>query len=325
MEGHSIVLGKTGLRVSRLCFGTWQLSPRFWGEISKAEAAAAMKTAFDLGINFFDTADAYGDGLAESVLGQVIRELPRDQLIIATKVFNHFCPDGTRYPDLSPAHIKERCEASLGRLNIDFIDLYLLHFYDQLTPLELIAETMDNLRTQGKIRHYGVSNFNVEELRAAAAAGNFSVLQTAYSLIQTDAEQSLFPFCRSQGIAVMAYSPLHKGLLSGKYKGAETFSDFRKHHPDFQAERFRMLTKAVASLAPLADRYGMTIYQLVLTATLSHPAIQTAVVGVKNSAQIREAAGVLGRQIERQDYFKIRQALNISSPPKIKDARGTVK
>ena len=325
MEGHSILLGKTGLRVSRLCFGTWQLSPRFWGDLPKAEVADAMRTAFDLGINFFDTADAYGDGLAESVLGEVVQDFPRDQFIIATKVFNHFRPDGTRYPDLSPAHIKERCEASLGRLKIDTIDLYLLHFYDQLTPLDVVAETMENLRSQGKIRHYGVSNFNVEELRAAAAAGDFSVLQTAYSLIQTDAEQSLFPFCRSQGIAVMAYSPLHKGLLSGKYKGAETFSDFRQHHPDFQGERFMTLAKAVAGLAPLADRYGMTIYQLVLAATLSHPAIHTAVVGIKNGAQIREAAGVLGRQIERQDYFKIRQVLSISTPAKIKDAGGTVK
>ena len=130
-ETH-IVLGKSGLRVSQVCFGTWQLSPRFWGDLPKSEVAAAIRTAYDLGINFFDTADAYGDGLAETVLGETLRDVPRDKVVIATKVFNHFNPDGSRYPDLSPAHIVERCDASLKRLRTDYIDLYLLHLYDQL-------------------------------------------------------------------------------------------------------------------------------------------------------------------------------------------------
>lgn len=325
MNSPFVTLGKSGLRVSRISFGTWQLSPRFWGEVPPAQFSAAVRTAYDLGVNFFDTADAYGDGLAESVLGETLSDYPRDRVVIATKVFNHYNPDGTRYPDLSNAHIVERCEASLKRLRTDYIDLYLLHFYDQLTPLAEVAGTMERLRSQGKIRHYGVSNFSIEELRSAAAAGNFAVLQPPYSLVNTDAEQALFPFCLAHDIGVMAYSPLHKGLLTGKYKGTETFTDFRAHHPDFQGERFRALAGAVQDLSPIAARYGLTLYQLVLAATLTHPAIQSAVVGIKTGDQIREAVGALAKTIERPDYFAIRRILNPAAQAKIKDAGGAVK
>lgn len=325
MAGHFITLGRTGLKVSRICFGTWQLSPRFWGDVPSAQVSEAVRTGYDLGINFFDTADAYGDGLAESVLGETLRAFPRDMVVIATKVFNHYNPDGTRYPDLSPAHIREQCEASLTRLRTDYIDLYLLHFYDQLTPLAEVAGAMESLKAQGKIRHYGVSNFNIEELRAAVAAGNFAVLQPPYSLISAEAEQALFPLCLTHEIGVMVYSPMHKGLLTGKYRGTETFVDFRRHHPDFQGERFRMLAGAVRNLAPMAARYGMTIYQLVLAATLTHPAIHAAVVGIKTSDQIREAVGATAKAIDRPDYFAIRQTLNPAAQVKIKDAGGIVK
>ncbi len=324
MAGLFVTLGKTGLRVSRVCFGTWQLSPRFWGDVPAGQVVRAVKAAYDLGINFFDTADAYGDGLAESVLGEALRGFPRDKVIVATKVFNHYNPDGSRYPDLSPAHIVERCEASLGRLRTDYIDLYLLHFYDQLTPLSEVAGIMETLKAQGKIRHYGVSNFGVEELRAALAAGNFAVLQPPYSLISTEAEAALFPLCLRHDVGVMVYSPMHKGLLTGKYTGDEKFDDFRKHHPDFQGERFRTLAGAVRDLAPLAARYGATIYQLVLAATLTHPAVHAAVVGIKTEAQIREAVGALEKTIDRPDYFAVRQRLNPATA-KIKDAGGTVK
>ena len=325
MNKSTIILGKTRLSVSRVALGTWQLSPRFWGDVPTPQVAEAMRTAFDLGLNFFDTADAYGDGLAESVLGETLQAVPRDRVVIATKVFNHYVPDGTRYPDLSSAHIRERCEDSLRRLRTDFIDLYLLHFYDQLTPLPLVAETMEVLKAQGKIRHYGVSNFNIEELRAAVAAGNFAVLHPPYSLINLEAEQLLFPFCLAHDIGIMVYSPLHKGLLTGKYQGTEIFTDFRKYHPDFQGERFRRIAEAVQGLAPLANQYGTSIYQLVLAATLTHPAIHVAIIGVKTSDQVREAVGAMEKRIDRPDYFRIRQILNFAAPPKIKDAGGTIK
>jgi aryl-alcohol dehydrogenase-like predicted oxidoreductase len=320
-----IIFGATGLRVSPLCFGTWQLSPRFWGEQSKADAQAAMRTAFDAGINFFDTADAYGDGLAETVLGEFLAGVPRDQAIVATKVYNHFNPDASRYPDLSPAHIEERCDASLRRLKIETIDLYLLHFFDQLTPLAAIAETLEKLKAKGKIRCYGVSNHTVEQFRAARRFGRFDAVQPPYSLVETGIEADLLPYCQAENAGVMIYSPMHKGLLTGKYAGTETFTDFRANHPDFQGERFRSITAAVQGLRPMAQKYGLTLYQLILAATLMHPAIQVAVVGIKAPAQIAEAIGAMGKTLERKDYHAIRTALTIGQSTRIKDAGGKAK
>ncbi len=320
---ENVILGSSGLSVSPVSFGTWQLSPRFWGDQSKEQAMAAMKCAFDLGVNFFDTADAYGDGYAETVLGEALKELPRKDLVICTKWFNHFNPDASRYPDLSPQHLRERCDASLQRLGIDTIDLCLLHMFDPLTPLEEVAETLGDLRHQGKIRAFGVSNHNVEQLRAQRKYAAYSVIQPAYSLIEPGIEADLLPFCQAENIGVMVYSPMHKGLLTGKYNGNETFDDFRANHPDFQGGRFRHLCQCVQNLRPIADGYGLTIYQLVLAATLMHPGIQAAICGIKTPDQIREAAGAVGHTISREDYFTIRKTLN--PPTKVADASGSRK
>ena len=322
---NRIIFGATGLEVSPICFGTWQLSPRFWGEQSKADVLAAMSKALEAGINFFDTADAYGDGYAETVLGEFLAGKDRESVVICTKVFNHFNPDGSRYPDLTPAHIRQRCELQLQRMGLDTIDLYLIHLPDPLTPLGAIAETMDELKQQGKIRSYGVSNHTVEQLRAQRHFGAYDAIQPCYSLVDPKIESDLIPYCQAQNVGVMIYSPMHKGLLTGKYRGSETFTDFRKHLPDFQGERFRSIANAVQSLTPLAKKHNLSIYQLVLTATLMHPGIDVAVVGIKNKAQIEEAIGVLGQKITREDCFAVRMALAVDGATKIKDAGGTQK
>jgi aryl-alcohol dehydrogenase-like predicted oxidoreductase len=320
-----VIFGATGLSVSPVCFGTWQLSPRFWGPQPEDEMLRAMTAAYEGGINFFDAADAYGDGLAETVLGKFLAGVPRDEVVVATKVFNHFNPDASRYPDLSPAHVVARCEASLRRLGVEAIDLYLLHFYDQLTPLAAITETLDTLQAQGKIRAYGVSNFTTEQLRAARAFGAYDATQPPYSLLDTGIENDLLPYCQANNVGVMTYSTMHKGLLGGKYTGEETFSDFREHHPDFQGERFRGITTAVRGLQLMADGYGLTIYQLILSATLMHPSIQVGVIGCKTAAQACEAAGAMGKTVSRPDYFAIRAALAGEAAKKVRDAGGKVK
>lgn len=317
-----IVFGATGLEVSPICFGTWQLSPRFWGEQSKTDVLAAMNTAFDAGINFFDTADAYGDGYAETVLGEFLTEKSRETVVICTKVFNHFNPDGSRYPDLSPAHIRQRCDLQLQRMGVETIDLYLLHMFDPLTPLADVAETMDSLKKQGKIRSYGVSNHTLEQLRAQRHFGAYDAAQPRYSLIDTNIESDLLPYCEAENIGVMVYSPMHKGLLTGKYTGSETFGDFRKYLPDFQGERFRAIAAAVQGLGPLAKKYHLSTYQLVLAATLMHPGIDVAIVGIKNPHQITEAIGAMSKTISREDYFTVRKALAVNGVSKIQDASG---
>lgn len=320
-----IELGRTGLSVSPVSFGTWQLSPRFWGEQSKEDAIAAMKVAYERGINFYDTADAYGDGYAETVLGEALKDLPRDELVITTKFFNHFNPDGSRYPDLSPEYLTERCEASLKRMEIETVDVCLLHLFDQLTPFADIAETLEKLRNQGKIRVIGVSNHNVEQFRAQRCFGPYDVIQPPYSLVDPSIEDDLLPYCQSENIGVMVYSPMHKGLLTGKYTGTETFDDFRRNHPDFQGDRFKALCDAVASLRLMAEGYGLTVYQLILAATLMHPAVHVAICGIKTPEQIEEAAGAMGKGISREDYFAVRKTLALGQGAKIVDAKGVRK
>ena len=308
-----VQLGRSGLQVSPISFGTWQLSPRFWGEQPAEEISQAIRRAFDGGVNLFDTADAYGDGHAETVLGEAIADLPRDQLVITTKVLNRFKPDGSRTPDLTAENIAARCEVSLKRMRIDTIDLYLLHGFDPLTPCEETAQALDRLRAQGKIRAYGVSNHSVEQFRAQRRFGDYAVVQPPYSLIAPAGEDDLLPYCQAEGLGVMIYSPLHKGLLSGKYRGHESFTDFRANHPDFQSERFVELCARVQSLAPIAERYGLSIYQLVLAATLQHPSIHTAICGIKSSAQIEEAIGAAGTVLSREDLSAARSAVGPGS------------
>ena len=201
-----VVLGESGLSVSPVAFGTWQLSPRFWGEQSREEAVAAMRLAFDRGINFYDTAEAYGDGYAETVLGEAIAELPRDEVVVTTKVFNHFNDDGSRYPDLSPEHIAARCDLSLSRLGVDCIDLYLLHMYDPLTPLAEIAGALAKLQEQGKVRCVGLSNHTVEQCRAQRRCGPYGVVQPAYSLVEPAGETDLLPYCQAEGLGVILWA-----------------------------------------------------------------------------------------------------------------------
>jgi aryl-alcohol dehydrogenase-like predicted oxidoreductase len=311
MENHRIQLGRSGLEVSSICYGSWQLSPRFWGDQSHETLQQAMRRAFELGINFYDTADAYGDGVAEQVMGVALKDLPRDQVVVATKAYWHFFPDGRRYPDLSSEYLIAACEASLKRLDTDYIDLYQCHFFDPLTDPAEIAEAMATLQRQGKIRCYGASNWNPEQLRLAEASGcRFDTQQPPYSLIGRGIEEELLPYCLANDIGVLVYSPLHKGLLSGKYKGMETFADLRETNADFTGERFSMLCERVGRLAEIADGYGMTTVQLVLAATLMHPAIHCAIVGIKRISDVEDAAAAMGKSLSREDYFKIRALLS---------------
>ncbi len=299
----------SGLTVSPICFGTWQLSPRFWGEQPKEVVVAAMRRAFEVGVNFYDTADAYGDGYAETVLGEAISVLPRDEIVVATKVYHHFYPDGRRHPDLSRDYVLAECDASLKRLGTSYIDLYQCHAFDPATPIAETAEALDQLRRAGKIRAYGMSNFTAEQTSLAIESGDFTTMQPKYNLMQREAENDVLPLCKANAVGVLAFSPLFNGLLTGKYAGTGTFTDFRSNVPAFQGERFRELAARVRSIEPIAGGYGLSITQLVLAVTLQNPMIDCAIVGIKTAQHIEEAAAVMGRKVSREDFHRVRQEL----------------
>lgn len=306
---NRVRLGRSGLEVSPICYGSWQISPKFWGEIPAGQFITAIRRAFEVGVNFYDTADAYGDGLAEKVMGEALAPLPRDKIVVATKLYWHFYEDGRRHPDLSGKYIIEECENSLRRLKMDYIDLYQLHAFDPLTPLDETTEAMEKLRQAGKIRCYGVSNFTVEQTRWALRFGDYATSQPQYSLLDRQIESDLLPYCAAEDIGVLVFSPLARGLLTGKFDGTETFTDLRKNNPRLQGQKFKDLAAAVRSLRPIAEKYDMSIVQLTLAATLAHPAVHCAIVGIKNAEQIEQAAGAMGKTIDREDYFAIRDAI----------------
>jgi len=302
-------LGRTGFLVSPICFGCWQMGQTYWGRQPEEQLIAAVHAAVDAGINFFDNADAYGDGEAERILGRALKGLARDKLIIATKVYHHFYPDGHRHPDLSEPYILQECDASLARLGLDYIDLYQVHAYDPFTPLEETARAMEKLKKAGKIRAYGVSNFTVEQLRAAREFGEFETLQPSFNLLEPDIEDDLLPYCHKEHIGVLVYSPLLRGLLTGKFKGDETFSDLRAHDERFKGEKFKALIAKVERLRPIAAAKGCTVTQLSLAATVATQGIHCAIVGIKNAEQAREAAGAADVTLTREEYHAVRRAL----------------
>jgi aryl-alcohol dehydrogenase-like predicted oxidoreductase len=302
-------LGGSELKVTPVCYGSWQLSPKFWGDQPKEVMIKAMRRAFEVGVNFYDTANAYGDGLSETVMGEALKALPRDEIVVATKVFAHFFPDGHRYGDLSKEFILSECDASLKRLQMEYIDLYQCHSYDYSSPVEETAEAMDALVKAGKVRAYGMSNFSVEQMRLARKCGNFTTLQPRYNLLERDAERDLLPFCHAEDIGTLVYSPLAKGLLTGKYKGKEKFDDFRGRLEMFKGEKFKDLCERIGNLQPLAEKYELSITQLVIAATLQHPFIDVAIIGIKQPSHIEDAAAAMGRTLTREDYWEVRNTV----------------
>jgi len=308
-QAARVIFGRTELRVSPVCYGSWQASPVFWGTQSKEHLNNAMRHAFDRGINFFDTADAYGDGRAETILGEALHGLPRDNLVLCSKVGHHFYPDGKRHPDLSGDYLRRACDATLRRMQTDYLDIYLLHLPTPLLDPSDTTSALDSLKQQGKIRHYGLSNFTVEQFRMMRSFGDYAVCQPEYNLLDNEAEQELLPYCQAENIGVMVYSPLARGLLTGKYAGNETFSDHRADIPRFQGKSFGILCEKVGHLRRIAETNDLTIPQLILAATRMHPAVHCTIVGVKTSEQIEEAAGAMNNVLSVEDYYTVRAML----------------
>jgi aryl-alcohol dehydrogenase-like predicted oxidoreductase len=306
-----IKLGRTDLNVSPICFGCWQMGQSYWGKVPETDLKEAVQRAIELGVNFFDNADAYVDGLAEEILGRALQGTKRVDLVIATKVFHHWHEDQDhwRHGDLSHDYIIWECEQSLKRLKTDYIDLYQAHSSDPLAHPEETARAFEELKKSGKVRWTGCSNYSVEQLRTALQFGHIDTLQPRYNLFQTDIEKDLLPLCLANNIGVLVYSPLCHGLLTGKYTGEETFTDLRENNSMFQDEEFRKNVEKVNKVKEIAKGLGKSVVQTILAATVAHPAVHCAIAGIKRPEQIEDAAGAMGLKIDRQTYYKIRQAI----------------
>jgi aryl-alcohol dehydrogenase-like predicted oxidoreductase len=294
------ILGKSGLEVSRIAFGTWQLGGD-WGSTDAVAATHAIRRAADKGVTFFDTAQAYGFGRSERLLAAALRPLPREQLVLATKGGLRPTASGV-VRDASAGWLREGVHASLRALNTDYIDLYQLHWPDPATPVEDTAEQLAKLVADGKIRHVGVSNFDVAQMEAFGATLPVEALQPPYHLFRRDIETDVLPYTSAQNIGVLVYGPLAHGLLSGRLAPDTKFApdDWRSRNPMFHGGAYERNLRAVAGLRRLAvEELGITLAQLAIAWTLANPTVHVAIVGTRNPDHIDEA--LLAADIELDD------------------------
>src|SRR5437870_9803160 len=263
-------LGTQGLEVSVVGLGCMGMS-EFYGTADEGEAVATVNRALDLGVTFLDTADMYGVGANERLVGKAIADR-RDRVVLATKFGNVRAPDGTWLGRSGkPDYVHSACDASLERLGIDTIDLYYQHRVDPDTPIEDTVGAMKELVDAGKVRYLGLSEAAPETIRRAHAVHPISALQTEYSLWSRDPEDAILPTIRELGIGFVAYSPLGRGFLSGRFQSPDDFAedDFRRHHPRFQGENFEKNLELVERVKEIADEKGVTPGQLALAWVLS--------------------------------------------------------
>jgi len=299
------LLGNTGLRVSELCFGAMTFGQGFFGigELEQEASTDLVKHALDGGINFFDTADVYCRGQSEQILGRALKDLGvrRDEIVLATKVrsaMSDAAAQGTgdmNNVGLSRKHIIASCEASLKRLGTDHIDLYQIHGWDNLTPLEETMRALDDLVRDGKVRYIGCSNLAAWQVVTAngiakARGGTpFCSLQAHYSIVSRDLELDLLPMCRHQGVGVMVWSPLSGGFITGKYRrGQDDPEGSRRKTFDFPPIDRERGYDIIDLLDRLAKEKDSTIPRLALSWLLHQDGVSTLIVGAKKLQQLED-------------------------------------
>ncbi|MBT4512997.1 MAG: aldo/keto reductase [Chloroflexi bacterium] len=293
------------MELSRIGFGCWQLGGHGWGNVSEQEMVYAVHKAIDLGINLFDTAPVYGLGHSEELLGKTLGAKRKD-VIIATKLGLTWKKDGTfrKFNDCSQRNIEREINMSLKRLQTDYVDLYQIHWPDPNTPIEETFFALEKLRQEGKVRHFGCCNFNLELLKKASKYGQIETLQLRYNLIERRAERALMPFCISNGISVISYSSLADGLLSGKYTSNSIFGtdDHRSHDQYFTKESLSENMIFVEKVKLVAKHLSKTPSQIALRWVLENPAVTTALVGIKSVSQIEENSIASNFALSESDF-----------------------
>jgi len=307
-------LGSSGLSLSALGVGTWEIGNTAYGHTNDGEASAAVQRALDLGITTFDTAPAYGQGAAETLLGKALGRR-RDEVVLISKCGLTWQERAGGFDwrrDASPARIQTEIDESLRRLGTDWLDVYLVHWPDPETPVAETASAMTDIIRAGKARCAGISNVTREQLNTFHQLCPVSVVQLGYNLFDRRIEESLLPYCREQGISVMAYGALCYGLLTGSFTSQTRFdpTDWRAEGRAFgldlfTPENFAANIAVVDALRPLAAKLGKTLPQLALNWLVNRPGIVAGLTGVRKPAEIDDNAGALGWRLTAPDLDAI--------------------
>jgi aryl-alcohol dehydrogenase-like predicted oxidoreductase len=293
-------LGRTGLNVSSICLGTMTWGGKgFWEVIGKLDvrsAEAQLKVALDAGVNFIDTANVYHEGTSEEILGQALRslEVPRHEVVIATKVRSR-TGKGPNQVGLTRSHIVHQLEESLRRLQLDFIDLYQIHGFDPLTPMDETLRALDDLVRHGKVRYLGISNHAAWQIMKALglsqqhALARFESVQAYYTIAGRDLEREVIPLCRDQQLSVLVWSPLAGGLLSGKFqRDAAGPEQARRSQFDFPPVDRERAFACVDAMRPIAEAHGCTVARVAQAWLLQQPAVTSIIVGAKTEEQLAD-------------------------------------
>lgn len=310
------LLGKTGIRVSELCMGTMT----FGREADMAESTAMFRRCREAGVNFFDCANVYAGGESERILGKLIAD-SRPEVIITSKVYFPVGPDPNAH-GLSCRHIKNQVEASLKRLNTDYIDVYYLHHFDECVALEESLRTVEDLVRQGKIICAGASNFSAWQFEKALGIevsrgwSPLTCIQPMYNLIKRQAEVEILPMALHENVAVVTYSPLAGGLLSGKYQG-ETPQPGRFDSDEMYRSRYRGSEEISFLFKDLAKNLGFNPVSLAVAWVAHHPAVTCPIIGARNAGQLEASLGAL--DIDMTEDLHARLCALSAAPPTATD------
>ncbi|QIP16659.1 aldo/keto reductase [Spirosoma aureum] len=320
-------LGNSNLNISVITFGAWAAGGWMWGGTEKKEAIKAIQASYDAGVTSIDTAPIYGQGLSEEIVGEAIRDIPRDNVQLLTKYGMRWdLPRGDFamkskntegkpidiYKYAGKESIIKECEDSLKRLGTDYIDLYQIHWPDKTTPIQETMEAVSLLIEQGKVLYAGVCNYNADQLVEASKYMNLVSDQVPYSMVKRSLEKEDLLYCREHNLSILAYSPLERGLLTGKMKPGYTFApdDHRGSLYFFTDENLRRVNAFLETITPLARDKQVTIGQLVLKWTLEQPGITIALVGARNEKQALENVAAADVELTLSEIEFITNQLN---------------
>jgi aryl-alcohol dehydrogenase-like predicted oxidoreductase len=311
-------LGNSELAFTTIGIGTWAIGGgdwRFgWGPQDESEAIAAVVHGVERGINWIDTAAVYGGGRSEELVGKALKQLdPARKPYVATKCGRFIQPDAAIIGRLTGDSVRAECEASLRRLGIESIDLYQIHWPDPDAEIEEAWETLVELKAAGKVREIGVSNFSVTQLQRIQRIHPVASLQPPYSMLAREIESELLPYCGSQQIGIVAYSPMCKGLLTGAFtkERAESLpdSDHRSRDPKFQDPLLSINLTFVEQLKPIAERHGRSLAELAIAWCLRRAEVTSAIVGARRPQQIDTTIGAAGWNLSDEDQQAIETML----------------
>ena len=320
-------LGISELKLSVITFGAWAAGGWMWGGTERKDAVEAIRAAYDLGVTSIDTAPAYGQGTSEEIVGEAIKDLPRDKVQVITKFglrwdlakgeffFKSKDNNGRNidiYKYAGKESVIEECENSLRRLGTDYIDLYQIHWPDNTTPIAETMEAVGQLIKQGKVRYAGVCNYNAAQLQEAQKYVPLVSNQVPYSMVNRGIEKETVPYCIENNLSILAYSPLERGLLTGKLKPGHHFAegDHRAGLYFFIDENIRRTNVFLGKIKPLAQEKNAFLSQLVLHWTVEQPGITIALAGARNAVQATLNARSIDVKLTKEEIDFITSELN---------------